>query len=164
MDTHTHADHFSATRELARHLGVPTVMHHATAAVHVDLRVEDGEQLLLGSLRLRVLHTPGHTPDSMCLLADDGRVFTGDTLQRPSKTRCGMRSWNWFFLPRREGTVALRRRRGGPGRIPLAQDGCNLVRVPSLACWLRRVVTPYGIPSIPLSCAAFLEHPGTDIR
>ena len=79
IDTHTHADHFSATRELARRLQLPVVMHRATAAAHVDLRVDDGEQLLLGRLRLCVLHTPGHTPDSMCLVAGP-RVFTGDTL------------------------------------------------------------------------------------
>jgi glyoxylase-like metal-dependent hydrolase (beta-lactamase superfamily II) len=79
LDTHTHADHFSATRELARRLGLPVVMHRATTAAHVDLRVEDGEHLQLGRLRLRVLHTPGHTPDSMCLVAEN-RVFTGDTL------------------------------------------------------------------------------------
>jgi glyoxylase-like metal-dependent hydrolase (beta-lactamase superfamily II)/rhodanese-related sulfurtransferase len=79
IDTHTHADHFSATRELARQLEIPTVMHRASPAPGVDLRVDDGEMLIVGRLRLRVLHTPGHTSDSMCLVADD-RVFTGDTL------------------------------------------------------------------------------------
>jgi len=79
VDTHTHADHFSATRELAQRLDVPLVMHRASPAVAVDMRVDDGEMLVVGSLRLRVLHTPGHTRDSMCLVADD-RVFTGDTL------------------------------------------------------------------------------------
>jgi glyoxylase-like metal-dependent hydrolase (beta-lactamase superfamily II)/rhodanese-related sulfurtransferase len=79
VDTHTHADHFSATRQLAQRLAVPLVMHRASPAVAVDMRVDDGEMLVVGSLRLRVLHTPGHTRDSMCLVADD-RVFTGDTL------------------------------------------------------------------------------------
>jgi glyoxylase-like metal-dependent hydrolase (beta-lactamase superfamily II)/rhodanese-related sulfurtransferase len=79
IDTHTHADHFSATRQLARQLAVPTVMHRASPAPQVDMRVDDGEQLVVGRLRLKVLHTPGHTGDSMCLVADD-RVFTGDTL------------------------------------------------------------------------------------
>jgi glyoxylase-like metal-dependent hydrolase (beta-lactamase superfamily II)/rhodanese-related sulfurtransferase len=79
IDTHTHADHFSATRQLARQLGVPTVMHRASPAPGVDMRVDDGEMLVVGTLRLRVLHTPGHTADSMCLVAAD-RVFTGDTL------------------------------------------------------------------------------------
>jgi glyoxylase-like metal-dependent hydrolase (beta-lactamase superfamily II) len=79
IDTHTHADHFSATRQLARVLGVPTVMHRASLAPGVDMRVDDGEMLVLGKLRMRVLHTPGHTTDSMCLVVED-RIFTGDTL------------------------------------------------------------------------------------
>jgi glyoxylase-like metal-dependent hydrolase (beta-lactamase superfamily II)/rhodanese-related sulfurtransferase len=79
IDTHTHADHFSATRQLAQQLNVPTVMHRASPAPTVDMRVDDGEMVIVGKLRLRVLHTPGHTSDSMCLVMDD-RVFTGDTL------------------------------------------------------------------------------------
>jgi len=79
IDTHTHADHFSATRELARQLDVPVVMHQQSPAPFVDLRIDDGELLLLGKLRLQALHTPGHTRDSMCLVVED-RVFTGDTL------------------------------------------------------------------------------------
>src|SRR6267154_3629413 len=79
VDTHTHADHFSATREVARRLDVPISMHRLSPAPFVDLRLDDGEMLVLGSLRLQVLHTPGHTLDSMCLSVED-RVFTGDTL------------------------------------------------------------------------------------
>lgn len=79
IDTHTHADHFSATRQLARQLDVPVVMHRASIAHTVDMRVDDGEMVVVGKLRLRVLHTPGHTSDSMCLVVED-RVFTGDTL------------------------------------------------------------------------------------
>ena len=79
IDTHTHADHFSATRELARQLGVPVVMHGASPALFVDMRLGDGEMVALGRLRLQVIHTPGHTGDSMCLQVED-RLFTGDTL------------------------------------------------------------------------------------
>jgi glyoxylase-like metal-dependent hydrolase (beta-lactamase superfamily II)/rhodanese-related sulfurtransferase len=79
IDTHTHADHFSATHELARRLDVPVVMHTASPAPFVDLRLADGELLRVGELRLRALHTPGHTADSMCLQVED-RLFTGDTL------------------------------------------------------------------------------------
>jgi len=79
IDTHTHADHFSASREMARRLGVPIVMHRASPAAHADLRLDDGEMIIAGQLKLKALHTPGHTADSMCLLLDD-RVFTGDTL------------------------------------------------------------------------------------
>jgi glyoxylase-like metal-dependent hydrolase (beta-lactamase superfamily II)/rhodanese-related sulfurtransferase len=79
IDTHTHADHFSATQQLARQLGVPVVMHNASPAPYVDLRLQGGELLVVGRLRLQALHTPGHTRDSMCLSVED-RVFTGDTL------------------------------------------------------------------------------------
>ena len=79
IDTHTHADHFSATRELARRLDVPVVMHRASPAPFVDMRIGDGEMVVLGKLRLQAMHTPGHTADSMCLLVDD-KIFTGDTL------------------------------------------------------------------------------------
>jgi glyoxylase-like metal-dependent hydrolase (beta-lactamase superfamily II)/rhodanese-related sulfurtransferase len=79
IDTHTHADHFSATRELARRMAAPIVMHRQSPAPFVDMRVDDGEMIVIGQLRLRVLYTPGHTRDSMCLLVED-RVFTGDSL------------------------------------------------------------------------------------
>ena len=79
VDTHTHADHFSASRDLARRFGVPLVMHRLAPAPHADLRLDDGDMLAVGNLRLKALHTPGHTRDSMCLVMDD-RLFTGDTL------------------------------------------------------------------------------------
>jgi glyoxylase-like metal-dependent hydrolase (beta-lactamase superfamily II)/rhodanese-related sulfurtransferase len=79
IDTHTHADHFSATQQLARQLDVPVVMHAFSPAPFVDLRLQSGELLVVGKLRLQALHTPGHTRDSMCLTVED-RVFTGDTL------------------------------------------------------------------------------------
>jgi glyoxylase-like metal-dependent hydrolase (beta-lactamase superfamily II)/rhodanese-related sulfurtransferase len=79
LDTHTHADHFTATRELARQIGVPVVMQRLSAAPFIDLRVEDGETLIVGKLRFRIVETPGHTNDSICLVVAD-RVLTGDTL------------------------------------------------------------------------------------
>ncbi len=79
LDTHTHADHFTAARELGRQLNVKVVMHRLSAAPFVDLRVEDGDTLAVGNLRIRILETPGHTEDSLCLVLPD-RVLTGDTL------------------------------------------------------------------------------------
>jgi glyoxylase-like metal-dependent hydrolase (beta-lactamase superfamily II)/rhodanese-related sulfurtransferase len=79
IDTHTHADHFSASRQLADRLDAMTVMHRASPAPAVDMCVDDGESIAVGKLRLHMLHTPGHTADSMCLVSND-RVFTGDTL------------------------------------------------------------------------------------
>ncbi len=79
LDTHTHADHFSAAKELGLKLGAPVVTHALSPAPYANFRLADGEILRVGGMRLKALHTPGHTRDSMCVLADD-RVFTGDTL------------------------------------------------------------------------------------
>jgi glyoxylase-like metal-dependent hydrolase (beta-lactamase superfamily II)/rhodanese-related sulfurtransferase len=86
IDTHTHADHFSAARDIARRLEVPVVMHRASMAPYVDVRVDDGETIIVGHLRLRVIHTPGHTDDSICLVLPY-RVLTGDTLLRRATGR-----------------------------------------------------------------------------
>ncbi len=79
VDTHTHADHFSAAKQMGETLGVPVVMHRDSPAPFASLRLDDGDMLAVGGLRLKALHTPGHTRDSMCLVMED-RVFTGDTL------------------------------------------------------------------------------------
>ncbi len=79
LDTHTHADHFSATAEMASALNIPVIMHRDSQAPFVGLRVDDGEMINLGELSLHIMHTPGHTADSMCVYVND-RVFTGDTL------------------------------------------------------------------------------------
>lgn len=79
IDTHTHADHFSGSKQLAELLNVPVVAHQHSPSPYVTMRVEEGDIIKVGNLRLSVLHTPGHTRDSMCLVMSD-RVFTGDAL------------------------------------------------------------------------------------
>ncbi|WP_395458649.1 MBL fold metallo-hydrolase [Azospirillum melinis] len=79
VDTHTHADHFSATRQLGKALDVPVVMHRLSPAPHAGLRLDDGDMLIAGRLKIKAMHTPGHTRDSICLVMED-RIFTGDTL------------------------------------------------------------------------------------
>lgn len=79
VDTHTHADHFSAAKQLSEEFKAAVVMHRLAPAPYVDIRLDEGDVLKVGNLRLTALHTPGHTKDSMCLVASD-RVFTGDTL------------------------------------------------------------------------------------
>jgi len=79
IDTHTHADHFSAAREIGESLDVPVVAHRDSPAPYADLRLQDGDMLVVGTLKMQAIHTPGHTRDSMCLLMGD-RLFTGDTL------------------------------------------------------------------------------------
>lgn len=79
LDTHTHADHFSASRELGKAFQAPVVMNCLSPAPYAEMRLDDGDMLIVGNLRLRAMHTPGHTRDSMCMVMED-RVFTGDTL------------------------------------------------------------------------------------
>ena len=76
--THEHFDHTSTIQELAAELGADVVAHQ-NSPIRCDRRVVSGQKLTLGRSDVRVLHTPGHTEDSICLY--DGReVFTGDTL------------------------------------------------------------------------------------
>jgi sulfur dioxygenase len=79
IDTHTHVDHVSISRELAARHECPIVMHERSQTHRVTRRVRDGETLPLGLQALRVWHCPGHTGDMIVLLLD-GRVLTGDTL------------------------------------------------------------------------------------
>jgi glyoxylase-like metal-dependent hydrolase (beta-lactamase superfamily II) len=79
IDTHTHADHNSACKLMRERYGIKVVMHRAADAPYVDIRVEDGAEITFGQQSLKIFHTPGHTPDSMCLQFKD-RIFTGDTL------------------------------------------------------------------------------------
>ncbi len=79
IDTHTHADHRSGAYELGELTGAPVAMHRRAPAPHVKLHVGEGELIKVGGEQLRVLYTPGHTPDSISLVAPD-RVFTGDVL------------------------------------------------------------------------------------
>lgn len=79
IDTHTHADHNSACKIMRERFGIKVIMHRAADAPYVDIRVDEGDQIRFGAQSLKVLYTPGHTLDAMCLLFKD-RVFTGDTL------------------------------------------------------------------------------------
>lgn len=79
LDTHTHADHLSGARALARRTGA-TLLAHATSPVKAAVqRVRGGDRLPLGSTIVTILDAPGHTPDSLAVLAA-GHLFTGDAL------------------------------------------------------------------------------------
>ena len=79
VDTHTHADHRSGAMELGELAGAPVAMHRLAPAPHVSIHVEDGQVLKVGDEEIRIIHTPGHTPDSISVPGKD-RVFTGDVL------------------------------------------------------------------------------------
>src|SRR5499426_2817463 len=87
FETHVQADHLSGARRLSDATGAPVTYHKSAPDELPHLTVEYGERLDLGNVTLSILHTPGHTPDSMSILVTDKTrasepwfVLTGDTL------------------------------------------------------------------------------------
>jgi glyoxylase-like metal-dependent hydrolase (beta-lactamase superfamily II)/rhodanese-related sulfurtransferase len=79
IDTHTHADHISAGSALRDLTDCEYVMHQNASAGCVSVRVKDGDVLTLAGIRFDVVHTPGHTRDSISLIVD-GKLLSGDFL------------------------------------------------------------------------------------
>ena len=99
LNTHGHADHILANQQLRKHLGAQIAVHSdddlffsrpeiqeksakelgLSAPGAADIRLTDGQRLAVGELEIEVLHTPGHTPGSVCFLVG-GNLFSGDTL------------------------------------------------------------------------------------
>ena len=87
IDTHVHADHRSGGRELASQTGAQYCLHESADVAIPFTPLRDGDNIELGNTHLKVLHTPGHSPESICLLVTDLKrgsdpwfVLTGDTL------------------------------------------------------------------------------------
>ena len=87
IDTHVHADHLSAGRALAATAGAEYVLSTEAGVSFPHKGVRDGDVLPLGNVSATVLHTPGHTPEHICILVTDRTranepwfVFTGHTL------------------------------------------------------------------------------------
>jgi len=78
INTHSHSDHTSGSQELASATGAKIIMHKKARATK-HLVVEDGDVISVGELKIKVIHTPGHSPDGVCLLVED-KLLTGDTL------------------------------------------------------------------------------------
>jgi glyoxylase-like metal-dependent hydrolase (beta-lactamase superfamily II) len=99
LNTHGHADHVLANQRLKRIFSVPTCMHELDVQFFsqreireksskelglppsdpADIALRDGDVMDVGRLKIEVIHTPGHTPGSVCFLVN-GNLFTGDTL------------------------------------------------------------------------------------
>lgn len=76
--THEHFDHISSLEDIAREMNAMTVAHRLSG-IKADLIVEDNDKIDLGDSVLQIIHTPGHTPGSICIY-DGSNLFTGDTL------------------------------------------------------------------------------------
>jgi hydroxyacylglutathione hydrolase len=96
--THAHFDHTGGIATLREKTGAKVMLHiddleiysriesqgalwgfHVVQPPHPDLFLRDGEEVVIGEAKLKVMHTPGHSPGGICLVAD-GIVFTGDTV------------------------------------------------------------------------------------
>jgi len=87
IDTHLHADHVSGGRKLAEKTGAKYVLHSSADTNYDFSAVEDGDELLAGNTHLKILHTPGHTPEHISIVVSDKSrtdepwfVLTGHTL------------------------------------------------------------------------------------
>ncbi len=79
INTHSHSDHTAGNMELRSTFKAKTI-GHKLSRVTVDIKVDDGDVIRVGGIPVKVIHTPGHTPDGICLLVDNQKLLTGDTL------------------------------------------------------------------------------------
>jgi hydroxyacylglutathione hydrolase len=87
IDTHVHADHISGGRALAERTGAAYALHESASVAFPFFPLQDAQEISVGNVVAKVLHTPGHTPESICLLVTDTTrglepwfLLTGDTL------------------------------------------------------------------------------------
>ena len=79
INTHGHSDHTAGNTELKSIFGAKIVVHKLSK-VNCDVWVEDGDVIKIGPISLKIIYTPGHTVDSICILVDNQKLLTGDTL------------------------------------------------------------------------------------
>ncbi len=79
INTHDHIDHVLGDDALSLRFGAKTVSHRLSKTT-TAVRVDEGDVIQVGSVSIKVIYTPGHSVDSICLLVDDKKLLTGDTL------------------------------------------------------------------------------------
>ncbi|MCS7280568.1 MAG: MBL fold metallo-hydrolase [Desulfobacterota bacterium] len=115
VNTHSHVDHIMGNRRMKELTNAKIIIHEkeAYSLIHqspymlsmfgaepsppADITVRDGDRIIVGDVSLRVIHTPGHSPGSICLYTD-GIVFTGDTLFVGSVGRTDLAGGSWHEL------------------------------------------------------------------
>jgi hydroxyacylglutathione hydrolase len=112
IETHLHADFVSGHRELAERTGAEIVFGKAAGATFPHRAVKDGDELTIGSVKFRVIETPGHTPESICLLVTETEEKAGEGARDPQKILTG----DTLFV----GDVGRPDLAGGQGYTPQA--------------------------------------------
>ena len=79
INTHSHSDHTAGNAEL-RSIFNAKIVAHKLSKINAHLKVDDGDVIRVGNISIQVIYTPGHTPDGICLLVDNQKLLTGDTL------------------------------------------------------------------------------------
>lgn len=79
INTHTHFDHVLGNEQVSEVTGAK-IIQHENSKLTKDISVTHDDKIEIGNIKLSVIHTPGHSEDSMCLLLEGQLVFTGDTL------------------------------------------------------------------------------------
>ena len=155
VNTHSHVDHIMGNAKMKKLTGAEIVIHEkeSYSLVHqpqhlmnmfsaepsppADITVQDNDVITIGNVSLKILHTPGHSPGSMCLFTD-GLVFTGDTLFVGAVGRTDLDGGSWetlvtsvhnklFTLP--DATVVL--------------SGHNYGTAPKSTIGMEKVTNPY---------------------
>jgi hydroxyacylglutathione hydrolase len=78
INTHHHFDHTIGNDAISKQTK-SKILQHESSTLKNDIRVSDGDKIIFGNSELIVIHTPGHSKDSICLVGD-GKIFSGDTL------------------------------------------------------------------------------------
>ena len=104
--THGHFDHVGAVRELVAELGCPVYLHEGELSMPQQMTAgplyytnlyKEGDRVELAGLSFKVLHTPGHTPGSICLMCEN-KIFSGDTLFWGSCGRTDLPGGSWATI------------------------------------------------------------------
>ena len=115
VNTHSHVDHILGNTEMVKRSGAKIIIHEedasslvqtpsyllemfrATPSPPADILVKEGDMIQAGEVKLKVIHTPGHSPGGMSLYVD-GMVFTGDTLFVGSVGRTDFPESSWDIM------------------------------------------------------------------